>query len=119
MARPAQTERNNRILEMYNQGMKHAEISKEIGLSTVSISSILRSMPGYKRRGTDKPDKVRLKVLAEDREAKEELRYMHMLDKFSKAVNQVNKLGEDGVSIKNLKGRMKQLAPVFLALVEE
>lgn len=119
MARPAQKERNNHILEMYNRGMKHAEIAEETGLSTGSVSIILRSMPGYKRRGTDKPDKANSKALGEDREAREELRYLDMLDKFSKAAAGVNKLGESGTPIEKLKDRMKQLAPVFLALAEE
>ena len=119
MSRPVQTERNERILEMYNQGMKQKDISKEMGLTVTTVSNILRSMPEYKRRGTDKADKVSIKAENDDREAREELQYLNMLDKFTKAVVQINNLAADGEAVKQLRKKLQQISPAFLMLVQD
>lgn len=119
MPRPTQTERNRRILEMYKQGMKQADIAVKIGLTPTTVGNILRSMPEYKRRGTDKADKVSIKAENDDREAREELQYLNMLDKFTKAVLQINNLAEDGEAVKQLRKKLQQISPAFLMLVQD
>lgn len=119
MPKSAQAERNKRILEMHNQGMKQADIAGEIGLTVTTISNILRSMPEYKRRGTDKPDKASIRAESDDKEAREELRYLDMLDKFAKAVCKANELAKDGETVKQIRKKLQQTAPAFLMLVQD
>lgn len=121
MARPVQTERNKKILEMYNQGMKQADIAKQVGLTVTSVSIILRSMPEYRRRGTGKRDKQCLrnpKIENINGAISKELQYFDMLDKFTDVVSQINNLAKEGESVQKIQKEMQKIAYVFLLLIE-
>lgn len=119
MPRPKQTERNKRILEMYNSGMSQAEIAEIFGFVPTTISNILRSMPGYERRGSRKDNKQEVsgKMSQEDREAREDVAYMELLEDFSRIVNRVNQCAQNGMTITKLKEKMQKTVPMFLQLV--